>query len=154
AERSNSIRHAIALQELVQPNGRRLLRPHGLQPLFGEIEIFEVGDMLQQRLPHIEALGAARLLGKRRETILAVGRKANGEHGSTYAGLSRYAPPPDPPHAPRPPPPAAAALHGRDRRAESPPRRGRLEQPRSRSRRARLFARQPLAQPRRIPRRP
>src|ERR1700674_4185119 len=59
ASSESSIFHAMALQHILQGDGPFLSVLNALQSALGEINVFEILEMLQDGFAHVEALGTS-----------------------------------------------------------------------------------------------
>ncbi|EGE58922.1 hypothetical protein RHECNPAF_254005 [Rhizobium etli CNPAF512] len=72
--------HAITRHQLGQRHGITLTSPKFFKTLFGEIDILKIIEMFENGLTGIEALAAARTLGKLVEPGFDFRRQPQGQH--------------------------------------------------------------------------
>src|ERR1700674_2249472 len=75
-----SIFHAMTLHDFLKWNGVVLTLSNAFQGTLGEIQVFEILQVLQDSLAGVEALGAAGAAGKLLKTFLDGLRESDGQH--------------------------------------------------------------------------
>src|SRR5271157_2261764 len=78
AARSNSIFQAIAPHYFFEWDGLAASRAHVRQALFGEVDIFQIVEMLEDGFAGVVCLGASGALGEAVEALFDLFGKADG----------------------------------------------------------------------------
>src|SRR5262245_42963972 len=87
ATRSNSILHAMTLEQVLQRSRPTAALLQILEAAFGEIDVFKLVKVIENRLSRVKALRASSAPRKLGESGLDFRRKAKSEHECLQAAI-------------------------------------------------------------------